>query len=478
MGEEILVVLSPDADGGPARHGLSALLARTGLPFRLASLGGSAADSWRGALVSYGARAPQVPEACSQVHVVSSGLLSAGRLLSRAQPAGAVALEGVPVPGATAGATPPVARESPRRIVVHQDVVAATVLLLSRREELLEGGPLDQKGRFPASSSAAGVPELLERPLVEQYAALLVGWLRELLPAIEPRPRSWHGKEFALALTHDLDNIRRYESVRSAALRGVTREGWRKAAREAARAARVCWLGRRDPFDNLQDVLSWERDRGIRSSINVMPSTGPGDANFDLDSPGLIDLLRRASADGWEMGFHPGRRTAVDFERFREQKEAAERILGLPIVGGRQHVLEFRVPHTWRIWEQAGLLYDSTVGYADRPGFRAGTCLPYRPWDLLEGREMDLWELPLIVMDDTLDSYLKLPPEEAEILLDRLLGSVRRQRGVLTLLWHNTYFGSENGGRWHSLLAGLVEKAQAQGAFVGPPREVLAGYDA
>ena len=43
----------------------------------------------------------------------------------------------------------------------------------------------------------------------------------------------------------------------------------------------------------------------------------------------------------------------------------------------RQHYLRWRAPTTWQNWEDAGLDYDSTVGYADHVGFRAGTCYEY-----------------------------------------------------------------------------------------------------
>ncbi len=57
-----------------------------------------------------------------------------------------------------------------------------------------------------------------------------------------------------------------------------------------------------------------------------------------------------------------------------------------------------------------GFRLDSTQGYADRPGLRAGFSHPYRPYDLDGDRPLGLIELPLAVMDATLQDahYLGL----------------------------------------------------------------------
>ena len=48
----------------------------------------------------------------------------------------------------------------------------------------------------------------------------------------------------------------------------------------------------------------------------------------------------------------------------------------------RQHYLRWAAPETWRHLEQAGALFDSTLGYAEASGFRCGTCRPFPVFDL------------------------------------------------------------------------------------------------
>ena len=62
---------------------------------------------------------------------------------------------------------------------------------------------------------------------------------------------------------------------------------------------------------------------------------------------------------------------------FVKDKEKIENIIGQKLTFGRQHFLRFEVPTTWQIWEDANMEWDSTMGYADKKGFRCGTCYSY-----------------------------------------------------------------------------------------------------
>jgi len=101
------------------------------------------------------------------------------------------------------------------------------------------------------------------------------------------------------------------------------------------------------------------------------------------------------------------------------------------------------------------LAYDSTVGYARQVGFRAGTCIPYRPWSLRLNRELNLLEIPLIVMDGTLVEHRKLRLEESIETVNRLVSRVEMVGGVFTLLWHNS---SLIGAGYNELYTPLLDR--------------------
>src|SRR5262249_36524368 len=112
-------------------------------------------------------------------------------------------------------------------------------------------------------------------------------------------------------------------------------------------------------------------------------------------------------------------------------------------LGGRQHYLRFAVPDTWRSWAAAGLAYDSTLGFSEAPGFRAGTCYAYPVFDLVERRPLGLVERPLIAMEASLLDHCGLEPEAAADEMRRLREVCRRFDGDFVFLWHNNRLSGE-----------------------------------
>ena len=124
------------------------------------------------------------------------------------------------------------------------------------------------------------------------------------------------------------------------------------------------------------------------------------------------------------------------FERYRHAEKAElEFALGEKVFEGRQHVLRFEAPTTWTIWEGANMDLDSTLGFADHVGFRAGIAEQYPVFDVLERKTLNLEEAPLVVMDSSLKDYQLLTPNDAKAKIDLLIDRVFRVNGLFVLLY-------------------------------------------
>lgn len=165
---------------------------------------------------------------------------------------------------------------------------------------------------------------------------------------------------------------------------------------------------------------------------------------YDPALPRLQKAYKFLQQEGHEIGFHPGYATLGNLKVLKEEKERLEKACDVKVVSGRQHFLKFQVPHTWRDWEQAGMEYDSTMGYADCEGFRCGTCHPFKPFDMETDREINIFEIPLIIMDVTLANYRNMTVEETRALIIDFARRCAEVEGVFTLLWHNTMLLHEN----------------------------------
>jgi hypothetical protein len=118
-------------------------------------------------------------------------------------------------------------------------------------------------------------------------------------------------------------------------------------------------------------------------------------------------------------------------------------------------------PQTWLDWESCGLRYDSSVGFADQIGFRAGTSFPFQPWCWAENRELDLIEVPLILMDCTPVKYMRLNIHEGLERIRDLVRRVQKTGGVFTLLWHNTPLLDPDYNGWYEAILDFLAGAKA-----------------
>ncbi len=98
---------------------------------------------------------------------------------------------------------------------------------------------------------------------------------------------------------------------------------------------------------------------------------------------------------GCEVGLH-GIDAWLDSSKGREELEEIRRLTGASEIGVRMHWLYYDQQSPVAL-EKAGAAYDSTIGYNETVGYRAGTTQAYKPLEATR-----LLELPLHVMDTAL----------------------------------------------------------------------------
>jgi len=330
------------------------------------------------------------------------------------------------------------------------DELAAAFFHLARIEEL--GGQRDRHGRFPAAATRL---DLLDPPLERLRARL----------GLEP-PR-WLGRRFAVALTHDVDVPWRWTRRGVAGqTRRVAHEARSGRPRAALREARVAVaipahkLRRTDPNWRFDRIAALEAERGTGSTFFVMaghghPEDGPAGDVYDRLRPRLVQTLRAAGA---EVGLHPSYAAAEDEKRLGREKAALEALAG-PIAGQRYHFLRVDPHRNLAPLERLGFRYDTSLGFAAAPGFRAGIAHPFRPWDLARDRPLDLVEIPLAAMDTTFASaqYLGLSAAAAERPLLELLDRAAELGGGFAVLWHSGRFDAATAQGWDRLYERLLD---------------------
>jgi peptidoglycan/xylan/chitin deacetylase (PgdA/CDA1 family) len=323
------------------------------------------------------------------------------------------------------------------------DLIASSFFLLTRYEEIVNNDPtlLDEHERFPATASIAYKENFLHRPLVNEYFELLWNCIKEINPALEKKPL-WDSKDFALCLTHDVDVVQKYKPISEALTIGgllLKQHSLKKATARFVDNILVTLQKKNDPFDTFDMILNLERRYGATSTFFFMAESDYS-GGYCLDNPKVKNAINKISASGAEIGLHAGYYSYNNLEVTSRQKANLTKTLKHGNFGCRQHFLRWKTPDTWRIQEKCGLSYDTTLCFADHEGFRAGICHPFQPFDISENRILNLWEIPLTIMDGSLFNYRKLSPTEGLSTVESYMNTVKKHQGILVLLWHNSFF--------------------------------------
>ena len=310
------------------------------------------------------------------------------------------------------------------------------------------------------------------------------------------------GASFALCLTHDVDMVARRwtasQHIRSlsVALRGSTGDTGEEAARRrawaAARAAaRVPYFGvsrAPDAADTLERCVELERSRGVTASylFTVYPPrrrtiydavyTGADRCRFRGRTRSVREIARELQEEGFDVGLHAGYASATDLDAFRYEKGMVEDYIGGDVVSCRQHYLHWDVGATPRIQSEAGILVDSTVGFNRNVGFRAGTALPHRLFDLAADEPLNVLEVPLIIQESPLLSpnALELDAPLAQQTMEDFIGRIEETGGVVTLLFHPHSLADP---AYLSLFSWALDYARDRGAWVASLKAIHSWWE-
>lgn len=281
--------------------------------------------------------------------------------------------------------------------------------------------------------------------------------------------------EAEIILTHDVDAIEKTLPIRlkqSAfcafnVLRSLRDGRWRQAGSKVGAGARFL-LGRAN-YWHFDEITSLENELGVRSCFFVYGGGGgylrkPRKILFDpmyrADEPKLVNELRKLHKQGWIIGLHQSFDAFESSDTMRHEKVNLENALELPMSCCRQHWLRFSWRQTWQAQQAAGLRLDMTLGFNDRPGFRNGAALQFRPWDNSPSlTPLEVESVPMILMDSHVYDYQPLERDQRLRAMQALLDEVRFVRGTASVLWHTQVLASDYG--WGDGFRDLLRSAVA-----------------
>lgn len=332
-------------------------------------------------------------------------------------------------------------------LVVKADIIASAYFLLTRYEEWIRHDVRDEHGRFPGKQSLPYRAGFIDRPVVDEYAALLRKWAGQVGVNL-PEPK----RKFSALLTHDVDTLgirpRPLQPLRSIASGLLGRQPWRRALRNAAAAAGFA----RDPYDNIEEVVRLDRRLADQCAGNECRSfyffmaggSSQFDGGYDIRGSKVRKALQCVRTSGADVGLHTSYEAGGRPKLITGEHATLEEVAEVSISKNRHHFLTWRELEDGHELAAAGITWDSTLGYADVAGFRLGVCRPIPLFDPARRCLLGIEEHPLIVMDCTLsnDNYMNLDEEAAFDYVCRLADATSRHQGEFVILWHNQVLAS------------------------------------
>lgn len=280
--------------------------------------------------------------------------------------------------------------------------------------------------------------------LLRRMASLKMGVVEQELFGPLPAP--------SIRLTHDVDAIQKTAEIRFKqtafhlfnAARAVVRGRRSNAKQKLQSAAR--FLITSPSYNNFAEIRRVESERGIRSTFHFYGGL-PGlrraslrrillDPAYDVSGKELKREMMTLLAGGWSIGVHLSYDSWNNVELIRKERDAVAAACGVPVTACRQHWLRFSWTETWRAQEAAGLRLDTTLGFNDRPGFRCGAAVVFRPWMESTQRPLELEAIPMVLMDSHFYDYRILTDEERRAAIFRWIAEVRAVAGEASVNWH------------------------------------------
>ena len=147
-------------------------------------------------------------------------------------------------------------------------------------------------------------------------------------------------------------------------------------------------------------------------------------------------LLQHLS-DYAKMGLHASYASFDEPELVGVESDRLSSLLHRKTVRNRYHFLRFTLPEGYRNLVRQGVMHDYTMGYAELPGFRCGTCSTVPFFDLSSDMESPLMIHPFMAMDTTFHTHMRITPEKAKQQLHSLVDEVKAVEGTFSCVFHN-----------------------------------------
>lgn len=331
------------------------------------------------------------------------------------------------------------------------DFIGTLFFILSRYEELVIK-ERDNHGRFTAKSSILFKNNVLFRPIVDEYCEILWYYINSMWPNLTRKQDA-----SKIVVTCDVDfpfdtSLYSFNQFIRNLLNDLFKRNFTNLFKRTLNLVASRFnIFKYDPnytFDKFMSICEKNNVKAIFYFISENTG-GKLDSFSSIKEKKVINLIKKILSRGHEIGQHGSYYSYKNVSQIIKEKSLLENLffsenLGYSIEHNRQHYLRFDNLETPYFLEMADFKYDSTGCFADAPGFRFGTSKIFSMWDWLNYRELNLKQMPLVLMESSViaDRYMGLGYSKASLEFMMKIKDRALKYGNFVLLWHNSHFNN------------------------------------
>lgn len=326
---------------------------------------------------------------------------------------------------------------------IYADLISSAFYFLSDWDSLVVEEK-DEHGRLRYKDSLLGKLDLADRPVVNEYCELI----REVIQVrkgITLAHKKMGDHEFAACITHDFDRIKKKypgtvkRELFDLPVKNPLNQPIGERINRALESAKDL-LKRGDGYErSISEMFETERKLAIRPTVLLKSilHKHERDAADYLEYPFLKDILRTLKDLNGEFGLHASYMAGYNNKLFADEKNRLEERLGNKVGAHRFHYLRYDAATVAGLLEANGIRNDSSIGWAERAGFRSGFTFPYYLFDAERNTTSKVLEIPMQMMEMQLLYNQGLSAEEAVQFANRQVETVKKYGGVLCWNFHH-----------------------------------------
>lgn len=335
------------------------------------------------------------------------------------------------------------------------DIFAASFYLLSRYEEYLPHKK-DMYGRYAHENSIAYREVFLNEPLINIWIQLF----KQALISKFPNSK-FPNSQFTFLPTYDIDEAYCFKyKTWQRSVGGAVKDLLNGRFKRYTLRRKVLNNNEADPFDSYNWLNDLHQPHHLkpRYFFLVAEKNRRLDKNI-LPSEPALQMLIKQQAEKYNIGVHPSWQSGDDVGLLKKEKETIEHITGIKITASRQHFIRFNLPETYRQLIETGIKEDFSMGYGSINGFRASVASAFYWYDLEKEQTTPLLLYPFCYMEANSFYEQKENFQEALEEMRHYYSEVKKVKGTLITIWHNTFLGTDEKFRgWREVYKTFVEE--------------------